>query len=1142
MATGVLNPLDNAKSVATRPPTVLTGDNERRWFSDELDTIVKAQDLNEILGQIRHAMDYYSIADVEGSDTGLRQAIQAGAASLSGNLLRFQSLVGAADKVPYFTSAAGMALFTATSYSRGLLALTNQFQWANALGISASSSANVVAFGNLISAVDTLGYFTGSGTMAVTGFTAFARSLLDDVSASDARTTLGIGTAATHPDTDFAPLASPAFTGVPSAPTAGPGTNTTQLATTAFVQSALPVLAAIATSGSASDLVSGTVPSARLPASLSSVYALTPLADRLAYYTGASAAALTTFTAFARTILDDADAATVRTTLGLATVASSGSAADLTGTLASARLPASLSSIYALTPAADRLPYYTSPTVAALATFTAFARTILDDADAATVRATLGLAAIADTGSASDLVAGTVPLTRLPASLSSIYGLTPAADLLPYYTGAATAATTAFTAFARTLIDDADAATARTTLGLVAVASSGSAADLSTGTLASARLPASLSSIYALTPAADGLPYYTSGSGAALATFTAFARNLLDDASAVAARTTLGAANIAGDTFTGAVVVQGNITANAGNLVVNRIGDALAAIVFLEGDAGVARQISAYTGSALRWNLALASATAESGGNVGSNFVVSRYDDAGVLIDNPFSIIRSTGIAAFTQSPTAPTPTAGDSTTKLATTSFVATSFQPLNADLTAIAGLVSAADRLPYFTGASAAALATFTAFARTLLDDADAATARATLGLGTMATEVATDYALLAGAVFTGSVTSAAFNGFILDRAVSNRDIRYRTSGVDRWALRTNSIAEGGSNAGSEFQLVAFDDAGVNLGNVFTVARSSQVLAFVNSPTAPTPSAGDSTTKIATTEFVATSFQPLDADLTAIAGLVSAADRLPYYTGAGAAALATFTAFARTLLDDADATTARATLGLGTMATATAANYALLAGATFTGSVVSSVLNGFVIDRAVSNRDIRYRTSGVDRWGLRTNSTAEGGSNAGSDFQLVAFDDTGTNLGTVFTVTRSSQVFAFVVSPTAPTPAADDNTTKLATTAYVQTEITAYNSISAQSGTTITVVAGMYGALVTMNNASAQTCALPADATLAVPIGTRIDFMQIGAGQCTFSAGAGATVNSRGGLLKTLQWGKVHATKRAANTWTLSGDGLSA
>ena len=37
----------------------------------------------------------------------------------------------------------------------------------------------------------------------------------------------------------YAPLASPAFTGTPSAPTAASGTNTTQIATTAFVQNAL---------------------------------------------------------------------------------------------------------------------------------------------------------------------------------------------------------------------------------------------------------------------------------------------------------------------------------------------------------------------------------------------------------------------------------------------------------------------------------------------------------------------------------------------------------------------------------------------------------------------------------------------------------------------------------------------------------------------------------------------------------------------------------------------------------------------------------------------------------------------------------------------------------------------------------------
>lgn len=40
---------------------------------------------------------------------------------------------------------------------------------------------------------------------------------------------------------NYAPLSSPALTGIPIAPTAAAGTNTTQLATTAFVQAALPV-------------------------------------------------------------------------------------------------------------------------------------------------------------------------------------------------------------------------------------------------------------------------------------------------------------------------------------------------------------------------------------------------------------------------------------------------------------------------------------------------------------------------------------------------------------------------------------------------------------------------------------------------------------------------------------------------------------------------------------------------------------------------------------------------------------------------------------------------------------------------------------------------------------------------------------
>lgn len=57
----------------------------------------------------------------------------------------------------------------------------------------------------------------------------------------------------------------------------------------------------------------------------------------------------------------------------------------------------------------------------------------------------------------------------------------------------------------------------------------------------------------------------------------------------------------------------------------------------------------------------------------------------------------------------------------------------------------------------------------------------------------------------------------------------------------------------------------------------------------------------------------QPIDSDLTAIAALISAADKLPYATGSGTWALADITAAGRALIDDADAATQCTTLGVG-------------------------------------------------------------------------------------------------------------------------------------------------------------------------------------------------------------------------------------
>jgi hypothetical protein len=58
--------------------------------------------------------------------------------------------------------------------------------------------------------------------------------------------------------TGAAPLASPTFTGTPAAPTATSGTNTTQVATTAFVQTAAGLLIPKSLVTTAGDLIAGT--------------------------------------------------------------------------------------------------------------------------------------------------------------------------------------------------------------------------------------------------------------------------------------------------------------------------------------------------------------------------------------------------------------------------------------------------------------------------------------------------------------------------------------------------------------------------------------------------------------------------------------------------------------------------------------------------------------------------------------------------------------------------------------------------------------------------------------------------------------------------------------------------------------------
>ena len=68
----------------------------------------------------------------------------------------------------------------------------------------------------------------------------------------------------------------------------------------------------------------------------------------------------------------------------------------------------------------------------------------------------------------------------------------------------------------------------------------------------------------------------------------------------------------------------------------------------------------------------------------------------------------------------------------------------------------------------------------------------------------------------------------------AGSNRSLLYTTAASNRWAAYANSTAEGGSNAGSDYVITSYNDAGVALTNVLTLTRSSGAATFAGSVTA--------------------------------------------------------------------------------------------------------------------------------------------------------------------------------------------------------------------------------------------------------------------------------------------------------------------
>ena len=106
-----------------------------------------------------------------------------------------------------------------------------------------------------------------------------------------------------------------------------------------------------------------------------------------------------------------------------------------------------------------------------------------------------------------------------------------------------------------------------------------------------------------------------------------------------------------------------------------------------------------------------------------------------------------------------------------------------------------------------------------------------------------------------------------------------------------------------------------------------------------------------------------------------------------------------------------------------------------------------------------------------------------------------------------------------------------------------TNYDSISKvvifnNQAASYTLVRSDKNKLIEVDNASATTITIPADDSVAYPVGTEVRVLQTGAGQVTIAGAAGVTVNATPGLNLRAQWSSANMIKRAANTWVALGD----
>ena len=415
-----------------------------------------------------------------------------------------------------------------------------------------------------------------------------------------------------------------------------------------------------------------------------------------------------------------------------------------------------------------------------------------------------------------------------------------------------------------------------------------------------------------------------------------------------------------------------------------------------------------------------------------------------------------------------------------------------LPSNVSALAALIGAANKVAYFTGPGAMSLADFTVFARLWCALADEAAGRTLLGLGTAATRNAT----------TSSTDTTS------ERLWRTNDLVKTTSNTDSTAGRMLRVGDGGmlGNAVSPPS-----------GNADTINASGwYIITGANFGTLPSSAGNVLHVERGSSNQATQIFDQL------ISGSVSklwirSKNSSGVWTTAGE--IWHSANFDPTLKANLASPTFTGTV-------------------TFNGSVTLPVGNTNAIGPILFEAD-NYGSA----WARGTDFTDAGVRQAG----VGAFGSAGTVTKLYFgwgsspwagthRIEATSLGVELFGTPKTPTAAAGTNTTQIASTAFATSKTKVITTRSATSYTF--VLADNVDVYNRFTNASASTCTVPPNSSVAYPIGHVIPIRRAAAANLTLTPGAGVTLNApSGGTLVMTNNMTAELIKVATDTWDVVG-----